>query len=95
MVTSLPARVRTKLDNIIIAGIWLGGTKPNINVLLSPIINTLSSNGIAIKLNGLDVNIKPMLVMGIFDLPAQQLPLTQYNSTELLDVCTVQVKEPF
>ena len=64
-----------RLNNIIIAGIWFGTRKPDMDKLLLPILNeirSLSVKGIdVISSNGINFNIKPKLVMGIFDLPAR------------------------
>ena len=72
--TSIPPDQRMRLNNIIIAGIWFGSRKPDIEKLLLPIlseINELSLKGVTVSIDGVNYNIKAKLVMCVLDLPAR------------------------
>lgn len=73
MVTSLPPQQRVRAENLIVAGLWHGHTKPEMDVILQPILDDISSlkkNGIIVE-SGASVRLRPMLLMAIFDLPAK------------------------
>lgn len=75
MVTSIPPHQRSRVDNLIVASLWFGPTKPNMNIMLEPILRNISSleEGIVVKQqhSTSDVIIRAKLVLGIFDLPAK------------------------
>ena len=71
MVTSIPPHLRTKVENLIIASLWFGPTKPDMNCMLHPIMESLSHlnrNGVAVNEK---VTIRCKLLIGVFDLPAK------------------------
>lgn len=71
MVTSIPPDKRTKVDNLIVAALWHGPSKPPMNTLLHPILSNISD----LETTGICVTstetIKAKLLMGVFDLPAK------------------------
>ena len=59
MLNEIPPQER--LNKVIVVGLWFGKTKPDLNMLLDPIIdmmNELSENGIKVKIKGESRNIK-------------------------------------
>lgn len=74
LVTSLPPGIRMNMENVIVAGLWQGPTKPPMNVILAPVlekIQHLRTHGIiAHTPNGLKT-IRATLLMSVFDLPAK------------------------
>ena len=75
MVTNISPQQRVKMDNLIVAALWFGPTKPNMDILLQPILRSISSfskHGIPLQSSGTQVAVlRPMVVMGVFDLPAK------------------------
>ena len=70
MVTSIPPHQRVKVDNLIVAGLWHGPTKPEIDSILEPILERISD----LNINGIlhsEIIIRPKLLMVVFDLPAK------------------------
>ena len=83
-ITNLPPNVRTDLRNLVLAGIWLGPVKPDMTILLQPILErifTLHQNGIAFQTLSGTKCLRAKLLCGIFDLLARAavLKLTQWN----------------
>ncbi|XP_034245517.1 uncharacterized protein LOC117647730 [Thrips palmi] len=76
---------RTRKENIILAGIWFGKSKPNPNLFLQPISQSLLSlenDGVDVSLhNGENINVKGKLIGAVADMPAKSLfmRLNQYN----------------
>uniref|UniRef100_A0A1X7TR45 Uncharacterized protein n=1 Tax=Amphimedon queenslandica TaxID=400682 RepID=A0A1X7TR45_AMPQE len=71
MVTSIPPQKRMKVDNLIIAALWHGPTKPSMDLILQHVLASIShleNNGISYSPN---VVIRAKLLMAIFDLPAK------------------------
>ena len=71
MVTSIPPHLRSKVDNLIVAALWYGPVKPDMDVILKPILEKISSfnvNSISLESGLL---LRPKLLMGVFDLPAK------------------------
>ncbi|KAK3933183.1 Replicase polyprotein 1a [Frankliniella fusca] len=68
---------RTKKENIILAGIWFGRSKPNPNVFLQPIaasLQDLETNGARMELpNGESFTMRAKLLGGTADMPAKSL----------------------
>ncbi len=75
MVTNIPPQLRVKIDNLIVAALWFGPTKPNMDILFQPILKSISSlrrDGISLQSFRSQVAVlRPMVVMGVFDLPAK------------------------
>ena len=74
MVSSIPPHQRTRTDNLIIAALWYGPVKPDMNVLLQPVLENISHlhhNGIPIKSSNSTVHLRPKLLAAVFDLPAR------------------------
>lgn len=94
MVNELPFQVRTK--ELILAGLWFGKEKPNMNVFLEPfvdIINELSSRGIKCIINGTNMCIKFFTFICCVDsvVRAHVQGFTQFNDT--IVVTTVFIRE--
>lgn len=84
VILNLPAAIRTKAENNLLCGIWVGAGKPLMNLLLDPnaeCLQQLSSLGMAIKTSAGQITVHAKLVMGVFDLPAKAAVLCakQYN----------------
>jgi hypothetical protein len=79
VILNLPAQVRMNAQNIILCGVWVGPTKPLMNLLLDPICECLQ------QLSTLGINIgdhvyRAKLVMGVFDCQ-QKLQYSVLNSS--------------
>lgn len=76
---------RTKKENVVLAGIWFGKTKPNPNLFLQPISDSLSNlenDGTDVSLhNGQNINVKAKLIGAVGDMPAKAIfmRLKHYN----------------
>lgn len=70
-VMSIPPYLRSRVDNMIVAALWYGPVKPNMDVILHPILKKITEfHDIGILLpSGLVM--RPKLLMGVFDLPAK------------------------
>ena len=81
MITNIPPHQRTRMDNLIVAGLWFGPTKPNMDILLQPILKNVSS--VNQKSAGIQtaVCLQPFILLGVFDLPAKASATNtkQYN----------------
>ena len=86
IVNELPFKLHKLRENIIIAGLWFGENKPNMNIFLKPIMTEL----LALEHNGIEVMVpaqespficKAILLAGTCDLPAKCLVLNcmQFN----------------
>ena len=72
MITNIPPHQRTRMDNLIVAGLWFGPTKPNMDILFQPILKNValvSTQKSAHIQTG--VCLQPFVLMGVFDLPAK------------------------
>jgi len=94
IILNLPIKyIRTKSQNIVLCGVWAGPTKPLMNNLLDPILNSieqLSTSGVSmVSPSGNNMTIRARLVMGIFDLPAKAAVLAakQFNGKFGCSVC--------
>lgn len=43
MITSIPPHHRSKMDNLIVASLWFGPTKPDMSCMLQQVMNKLSN----------------------------------------------------
>ena len=69
-VTSIKPENRMKMKQVIVAALWHGPTKPVINIVLQPILDSIES----IKCQGIPIGdkvLRAQLVMAVFDLPAK------------------------
>ena len=75
MVTSIPPHQRTRVDNLIVAALWHGPTKPDMEIVLQPILENISSlnrDGIYVQNSkSQPVLLRPKLVMAVFDQPGR------------------------
>lgn len=83
-ILNLPASIRAYTENIILCGLYTGPTKPDMKLLLEPImerLNKLSSVGVTISVPDGDLIIRAKLVMGMFNFPvkASVLCSKQFN----------------
>ena len=84
MSTSIPPHKRTLAENLVVASLWFGPTKPNMTLMLEPILSCISAmeKGIIMHQDSsASVVIRVKLVMAIFDLPAKAAATNtkQYN----------------
>lgn len=92
LILNFPASIRAYTENIILCGLFIGSTKPDMKLLLEPIIeglNKLSSVGASVSIPDGELIIRAKLVMGIFDLPAKESVLCskQFNGEYTCSVC--------
>ena len=76
MLTSIPPHQRMRVDNLVVASLWFGPTKPDMTCMLQPILENVSSlerEGVTLQVDAShsEVVIRAKLVMAIFDLPAK------------------------
>ena len=72
------------VDNLLLAGVWLGPVKPDLSVILKPIlerIDVLKTDGISFTTPEGVKTLKATLVAAVFDLPAKAMALkhSQFN----------------
>ena len=84
LVLNLPVKVSMNSCNIILAGLWVGPTKPPMKLLLDPVIfnlERLRNESFEITISGRNITITGQLMMAIFDLPAKASVLNakQFN----------------
>lgn len=89
MLTNISPRQRVKREILIVAALWFGPTKPNMDILFQPILSSISSfrkDGISVQSSVL----RPMVVMGVFDLPAKAAATNtkQFNGKHGCFYCT-------
>lgn len=68
MINELPIHVRS--TELILAGLWFGKDKPNMNVFLGPYVdkmNILSKEGINCRIKDKDLNVKVFTLIGCLD----------------------------
>ena len=87
MVTSIPPHLRAKADNLIVASLWFGQTKPNMNCMLQPILSSIASleKGVSLQQGSSENITRAKLIMGIFDLPAKAAATNEYGCFYCLD----------
>ncbi len=83
-ITNLPPDIRMDLRYLLLAGVWLGPVKPDMSILLKPIlerIHTLYEKGISISTPAGPKCLRAKLLCCVFDLPARAmaLNLSQWN----------------
>ena len=91
-ILNLPASIRMKAENVILAGLWYGPSKPPMTLLLEPVLKSLqylSTSGVVVRTPTGLRTIRAMLVMGVFDLPAKAAVLCakQFNGEHGCSVC--------
>lgn len=80
-ITSLPPHIRMNVAYLLLGGIWLGPVKPDMKVILEPILEKIDNLDISIKLPEGTKHLKAKLLLGVFDLPAKAMALNfiQFN----------------
>ena len=83
-VTNLPPHLRMHKDYILLAGLWYGPVKPNMEIILKPVldeIDRLNYLGIEVPTSDGTKRIRAMLLLSVFDLPAKALAVNmkQFN----------------
>ena len=84
MSTSIPPHKRTLAENLVVASLWFGPTKPNMTIMLEPILSHISAMEKGIKDSSSSVVVRVKLVMAIFDLPAKAAATTPSSTMENL-----------
>lgn len=84
MVTSIAPHLHSKIDNLIVASLWFGPTKPDMTRMMQPVPEKifLNSRGIEVESGTYrKVYLRAKLIMGVFDLPARASATNtkQYN----------------
>lgn len=83
-ITSLPPELRMRKDFILLAGVWCGPSKPDLNAILKPTledIHQLNSLGIDVSTSDGMKKVRAMLLLSVFDLPAKAaaVNMKQFN----------------
>ena len=83
-ITNLPPDVRMDLRYLLFAGVWLGPLKPEMSIILQPVldkIHTMYEQGISLSTPVGPKCLRAKLLCCVFDLPARAmaLNLTQWN----------------
>ncbi|KAK3930290.1 Sodium/potassium/calcium exchanger 1 [Frankliniella fusca] len=92
-INELKYKDRIKKENVIIAGLWFGKTKPNPNLFLKPLwdkMQVFQNNGVELRLpNAQIVRVKGRVLIAVGDLPAKALfmRLIQYNGSHSCFCC--------
>jgi hypothetical protein len=95
-INELKYKYRTLKENTLLAGLWFGNKKPNPNVFLAPIRDSLSSlenNGVDMTLpNGEIIRVRGKLLCAVADMPAKALFMRflQYNGAFSCFNCMAQ-----
>ena len=92
LILNLPPAIRVCAENIVLCGLYVGPTKPDVKILLEPImkrLSTLSSVGVSITTPSGLSSMPAKLVLGIFDLPAKATFLCskQFNGEYGCSIC--------
>lgn len=82
--SSLPPVIRMDFRYLLLAGVWLGNIKPELNIIMPPIldkVHKLYTDGIPIATPDGPKVLKAMLLACVFDLPAKAMTLNfiQWN----------------
>lgn len=88
-VTSLPPKIRMNVDYLLLAGIWLGPVKPDMKLILQPVIEKIDHFDVTIQTSDGRKNLKAKLLLGVFDLPAKAMALNviQFNGKHGCSYC--------
>lgn len=80
-ITSLPPDIRMNVAYLLLGGIWLGPVKPDMNLILDPVLKKIDNVNIPINLPEGTKHFKAKLLLGVFDLPAKAMALNfiQFN----------------
>ena len=93
VILELPYKLRYEVENVLLIGLWFGEKKPNPNLFLTPLKESLKSiyHGIKVYAKDLEsyIDIRGIIISGTCDLPAKALFLcmTQYNGKFGCQVC--------
>lgn len=71
---NLPANIRVRAENVLLAGLWYGLTKPPMSLLLEPVLKSLqdlSTIGVVVRTPIGLRTIRGKVVLGIFEFPAK------------------------
>ena len=83
IINELPYSLRIKKENSIIAGIWFGQSKPEVNLFMSVFEKELEKlyNGIDVQVPNLEypLKVRGPLISGTCDLPAKALFLNMHQ----------------
>lgn len=94
-VTSLPPGIRMNAENLILAGIWQGPSKPLMKIILAPVlkkIRSLHDKGIAFES---PVGPRVKMLTAVFDLPAKATAteFVQFNGYYSCNYCLDKGKQ--
>ena len=95
-VTSFPPQMRMKVRNLLLAGVWCASVKPDMKVVLGPVlakINQLKAHGIQVKTTAGHKTVKACLLMAVFELLALAMACntTQFNGNYGCLYCLAKV----
>lgn len=89
-ITSLPPQIRMNVDYLLLGGIWLGLVKPDMKLILEPVLKKIEQLDIIINVSGGVKHLKAKLLIGVFDLPAKAMATNfiQFNGKHGCTYCT-------
>lgn len=85
LVSTLPVKVCMNSSNIILAGLWVGPTKPPVKLLLDPVISILEhikNESFEILILGRNIALTGQLIIEIFYLPVKASVLCLMENTD-------------
>ncbi len=83
-IVSLPPHLRMRKDFIMLAGVWFGPTKPDMEVILKPVleeVDRINTLGLDVETPNGGKTIGVKLLLSMFDLPAKSMAVNmkQFN----------------
>lgn len=92
MVTSLPPDIRMNAENLILAGVWQGSVKPQMDIILPPVIQKMKDiqkRGIPVQTPAGPRTVRACLIASVFDLPAKAMAtnMVQHNGYSSCTYC--------
>ena len=80
-ITSLPPSIRMNVDYLLLGGVWLGPVKPDMKVILQPVLDKIKSLNAEMHTPQGVKHLKAQLLLGVFDLPAKAMAMNmkQFN----------------
>ena len=88
-IANLPPAIRMNVDNLLLGGVWLGPVKPDMTIVLEPVLKQIDELDLEISVPGGIRHLKAKLLLGVFDLPAKAAALNvkQFNGEYGCNYC--------
>uniref|UniRef100_A0A6V7IHC1 Transposase domain-containing protein n=1 Tax=Bracon brevicornis TaxID=1563983 RepID=A0A6V7IHC1_9HYME len=98
-INELPPKKRNKPPNMLLAGLWFGSKKPDANIFLEPLRNSMTHlyDGENFDVRDLEeqVKVRAIVICGTCDLPAKAifLNMVQFNGTFGCHKCLIKTEK--